>query len=120
MLKFDNLFFIIGNTKYADTIFVYNVCKGGDEMNILEELWYGNIHPGERPIRKGSEYARIFCKVAEEKEKLKPNLPTRCQENLESLMDLQLEATATAEKDAFLLGFHLATKILVEGLAESW
>ena len=29
-------------------------------MNILEELWYGNISPCERDFKKGSKYSELL------------------------------------------------------------
>ena len=43
-------------------------------MNILEELWYGNIYPNEQAIKRNSEYAQALHKVVGEKESLLPNL----------------------------------------------
>ncbi|MGM9640312.1 MAG: DUF6809 family protein [Faecousia sp.] len=43
-------------------------------MKILHELWYGNIYPSERPIRKDSEYAEALHKVVGEKDSLLPSL----------------------------------------------
>lgn len=37
-------------------------------MNIIEELYYGNIRPCEKSIRSGSQYAKAlerFCKIEE-------------------------------------------------------
>jgi len=29
-------------------------------MNIIEELWYGNISPCERDFKKGSKYSELL------------------------------------------------------------
>lgn len=50
-------------------------------MNILEELWYGNIYPNEQSIRKDSEYAQALRKVADEKESLLA-CPRSCKKGL--------------------------------------
>ena len=42
--------------------------SGGSGVNILHELWYGNIYPGERPIMKDGEYAQALHKAADEKD----------------------------------------------------
>ncbi len=85
-------------------------------MNILEELWYGNICPSEKPIRKNSEYANTLHKVVEVKERLQPKVPPELQPDLEELMDVQMEAAVVAERDAFQLGFRLAVQIMVDSL----
>lgn len=85
-------------------------------MNILEELWYGNIYPNEQSIRKDSEYARALHKVVEEKENLLPPLAPELQAAIEKLVDAHMEAAVIAERDAFVMGFRLATQIIVDGL----
>lgn len=85
-------------------------------MNILEELWYGNIYPNEQSIRKDSEYAQALRKVADEKESLLPSLSPELQKGIEKILDVQLEAAVIAERDAFVMGFRLATQIMVDGL----
>ncbi len=87
-------------------------------MNILEELWYGNIYPNEQAIRQNSEYAQALRKVVAERENLLPNLALELQKAIEKLMDVQMEAAVIAERDAFVMGFRLATQIIVDGLTD--
>lgn len=85
-------------------------------MNILEELWYGNIYPNEQSIRKDSEYAQALRKAAAEKDSLLPSLSPELQTGIEKLLDVQMDAAVIAERDAFVMGFRLATQIIVDGL----
>ncbi len=87
-------------------------------MHILEELWYGNIYPNERSICKDGEYAQALRKVEGKKECLLPNLAPELRKAIEKLMDVQMEAAAIAERDAFVMGFRLATQILVDSLTD--
>lgn len=91
---------------------------GGEKMNILEELWYGNICPNEQPIKKDSEYAQILHKAADEKGGLLSSLSPELQKGIEKLLDVQMEAAVIAERDAFVMGFRLAVQILVDGLTD--
>ena len=87
-------------------------------MNILHELWYGNIYPSERPIMKDNEYAQALHKVADEKDSLLPSLSSELQKGIEKLLDVQMEAAVIAERDAFVMGFRLAVQILVDSLTD--
>lgn len=87
-------------------------------MNILHELWYGNIYSSECPIKKDSEYAEALRKVVEERENLLPSLSPELQRGIEKLLDVQMEAAVIAERDAFVMGFRLAVQILVDGLTD--
>ncbi len=87
-------------------------------MKILEELWYGNVYPNERSIRRDSEYAQALRKVVDERECLLLNLAPEVRKTMEKLMDVQMEAAAIAERDAFVMGFRLATQIIVDSLTD--
>ncbi len=54
--------------------------------------------------------------MVDEKEALLPTLSPELQKAIDKLMDVQMDAAVIAERDAFVLGFRLATQILVEGL----
>lgn len=87
-------------------------------MNILEELWYGNIYPNEQSIQKDSEYVQALRKVVDEKENLLPSLSPELQKGIEKLLDVQMEVAVIAERDAFVMGFRMATQIIVDGLTD--
>ena len=39
-------------------------------MNIIEDLWFGNISPWERPFKKDSPYAELLALVVRHQEDL--------------------------------------------------
>ncbi len=81
-------------------------------MNILEELWYGNIDLGAQSLDKNSDYARALHKSANEWEKMSPQI----QKIIGKLVDAQMEAAGIAERDAFVLGFRLAVQLMAASL----
>ena len=87
-------------------------------MNILHELWYGNIYLSECPIMKDSGYSESLRKAVDEKGSLLPNLFPELQKGIEKLLDVQMEAAVIAEQDAFIIDFRLAVQILV-GLSQN-
>ncbi len=87
-------------------------------MNILGELWCGNIYPNEQATKQNSEYIQALHRVVDEKENLLPSLAPELQKAIEKLMDVQTEAAVIAERDAFVMGFRLATQIIVDGLTD--
>ncbi len=87
-------------------------------MSILQELWYGNVHPIERYMRQDSEYAQALHKLVDEQNRLLPGLAPELRKGIEKLLDVQMEAAVIAERDAFIMGFRLATQILIDGLTD--
>ena len=51
-------------------------------MNILEDLWFGNISPWERPFKKDSAYAELLALVVRHQEDLLSRLNDKEKESL--------------------------------------
>ena len=43
-------------------------------MSILEELWYGNVHPGELNMKKHSPYKELLALMIRHQDDLLPRL----------------------------------------------
>ncbi len=82
-------------------------------MNILENLWYGNIAPSEQPLAKGSAYAAALKRVDTQIGKLLENNSPEIQSAVDSLLDRQTEAASIAEEKAFVTGFQLGVQMLL-------
>lgn len=83
-------------------------------MKILEDLWYGNIDPQGRPIKKGSEVERTLSLVVKHDDALCQMLTDEQKEQYEKLHDIQNKLSCLLEQEAFAEGFCLAVKIMIE------
>ena len=83
-------------------------------MNIIEDLWYGNISPWERPFKKGSPYAELLALVVRHQEDLLPRLNDEEKEIFEKFADCTTEMHDLAEREAFMKGFVLGSRIIIE------
>lgn len=83
-------------------------------MKILEDLWYGNIDPQGRPIKKGSEIERTLSLVVKHDDALCKMLADEQKEQYEKLHDVQNKLSCLLEQEAFAEGFCLAAKIMIE------
>ncbi len=88
-------------------------------MDILEQLWYGNLAPNEQFIQSGGEHHIARIEFEEEKEKLLAGLSPEIQGIFGKLFDRQIKPNAIAERDAFLYGFRLAVQLFTDGLSKS-
>ena len=77
-------------------------------MTTLEDLYYGNIHPYERYIKKGTNQERLVKLICQNEEELGSTLTEKQKETFEKFKDCQ------TEQDAFRDGFILAVRIMVE------
>ena len=90
-------------------------------MNILENLYYGNINPHERYIKQGSKVDKLVKLICKNEEDLNNSLTEKQKEIFEKFKDSTNELSAITEKDSFCSGFILATRIMIpvaEGLQE--
>ena len=87
-------------------------------MNVLEELWYGNIDPMEAVGSGGSYYKELMGLMARNREKIAATLSEEMQEVLETYDDNIREMDAIAEKEAFIYGFRLGMQLAAESLID--
>ena len=83
-------------------------------MTTLEDLYYGNISPHERYIKRGSRVDHLVKLICKNEEKLNSTLTEQQQETFEKFKDCQSELSCITEREAFSSGFILATRIMAE------
>lgn len=84
-------------------------------MNILAELFYGNIRPCDNPqsAETRQKQKAMFAAI----ENLKASMPDeKLKEQLDDAFNLQTELISLSERDSFIdgfkLGIRIATKVL--------
>ena len=82
-------------------------------MNILQELWYGNIRPNEDKVITDEE-KELVSLIAKRHEILSSSLKNEDLVVFEKYVDCSTEYTSLVEAQAFEIGFNLAVKILTE------
>ncbi len=87
---------------------------GGAEMTTLENLYYGNINPNERFIKRGSRMDKLVKLICRNEEELASTLTEKQKEVFEKFKDCQSELSSIAEREAFVSGFVLATRVMIE------
>ena len=81
-------------------------------MNIIEELFYGNISAAD--MRKSKKYKKACEKELEFYHKLKAILNDEQNQLLEELLNLNSDSAAICEKDFFAYGFKVGLHIGIE------
>ena len=91
------------------------VAKGGaTHMTTLEDLYYGNISPHERYIKRGTRVDKLVKLICKNEEELNSTLTEKQKETFEKFKDCTSELSCITEREAFSSGFILATRIMVE------
>ncbi len=83
-------------------------------MTTLEKLYYGNIFPADKDIKRGSEYSKRINLSIRNEDKLIPTLSKEQKVIFEKHKDCITEMTSIAEKEAFIQGVKLGLKITAE------
>lgn len=86
-------------------------------MQLLEELYYGNIRPNARAYAPDSAYMEAVACGRRSSEKLLPTLTDAQRETFEKYVDAQDEASGIARCDAFACGFRLGMRLAMEAAA---
>ena len=82
--------------------------------NILEDLYYGNITPGEQQMVHGSELQKAVDRVAHYESQLTERLDEDGQILLTKLIRSQHEIDSITALENFILGFRLGARLMAE------
>ena len=80
-------------------------------MNILQELWYGNVRPNEDKVITYEE-KRLIELIARHHETLSSSLKNDDLKVFEKYVDCFTEYASLIEAQAFEIGFRLALKLM--------
>ena len=87
-------------------------------MRMLSELWYGNIDPQGRSIPRNSEYKKLLTKICEYEEQFRGIFSPEQQTEFEDYENATISVTAICEEAAFVYGFRLGARMMMEVLEE--
>ena len=83
-------------------------------MTTLEDLYYGNISPNDKAIKRGSRMDRTVKLLCKNEDNLAETLTEQQKETFEKFKDCQRELCDLTARQAFTDGFILAARIMVE------
>lgn len=85
-------------------------------MNILKELYYGNVFPNEKCAKLDKETKELLSLQNRNEEKLMLTLTDEQKETFEKFKDCNREFHESSERQLFILGFKLGAKIVIEAI----
>lgn len=83
-------------------------------MDILENLYYGNLFPHEKCAKLDDEMKELNGLLNRNEEKLTATLFNGQKETFEKYKDCNREISEICERNAFLNGFRLGARIIIE------
>lgn len=87
-------------------------------MQILEDLYLGDIRPNERFFKRNSQYAKALDEVVKVSDALTESLNEEQKKLFEDYMDAQREVTVLTDCETFCYAFKLGAKIMLDVLTD--
>ena len=85
-------------------------------MQILSDLWFGNIAPHERPIPPSREYRQMLKTLSGLGEQIRETVSPEQKKLLDKYEKIYTTVISINEEDAFIVGFRLGAQIILEVL----
>jgi hypothetical protein len=87
-------------------------------MQILEDLYLGDIRPNERFFKRNSQYAKALDEVVKVSDVLTASLNKDEKKLFEDFMDAQREVSVLTDCETFCYAFKLGAKIMLDVLTD--
>ena len=87
-------------------------------MQVLEDLYLGDIRPSDRSFKRNSQYAKALDDVVKAGDALTEGLTDKQQELFEDYMTAQREVNVLTDCETFIYAFRLSAKIIIDVLMD--
>ena len=87
-------------------------------MQILEDLYIGNVHPGERIFKRNSQYAKALDETVKAGDALTASLSAEQKEFFEDYMTAQREVNIVTDCETCCYSCKVGAKIMLDVLTE--
>ncbi len=87
-------------------------------MLVLEDLYVGDIHPGERNFKNSSQFSKALNEVVKSGDALTSTLTEKQKELFEDYMTAQREVNVLTDCETFIYAFRLGAKIMIDVLTD--
>ena len=87
-------------------------------MLVLEDLYVGDIYPGERSFKNSSQFSKALNEVVKSGDALTSTLTEKQKELFEDYMTAQREVNVLTDCESFIYAFRLGAKIMIDVLTD--
>ena len=87
-------------------------------MQILEDLYLGDVHPCERSGKRNRQYVKALDEIVKVEDLLTASLSEEQKMLFESFLDAQREVNVLTDAETFIYSFRLGAKIMMDVLTE--
>jgi len=87
-------------------------------MQVLEDLYLGDIRPNERTFKRNSQYSKALDELVKAGDALTDGLTEEQKELFEDYMTAQRDINVLTDCETFCIAFKLGAKIMLDVLTE--
>lgn len=87
-------------------------------MQILEDLYLGDVRPGERSTKRSQQYIKALDEIVKAEEALSASLDEEQKELFEAFENAQREVCVLTDIETFTYSFKLGAKIMLDVLTD--
>ena len=88
-------------------------------MQILEDLYLGDVHPSERSGSRSQQHVKALDELLKAEEELSAILSEEQKKLFEAFTDAQREVSILTDAETFTYSFKLGAKIMLDVLTDS-
>ncbi len=88
-------------------------------MHILEDLYLGDVRPGERSGSRNRQHVKALDELLKAEEELSASLSEEKRKLFEAFTDAQREVSILTDAETFTYSFKLGAKIMLDVLTDS-
>ena len=85
-----------------------------NNMNTIQDLYYGRISPYEMSISTAPEYQKLKALADKNEDLLRTTLSDEQKELLDKLIECITDISSISERDMFITGFKLGVKLMID------
>ena len=98
----------------TSVVFVCSEKGQVNNMNTIQDLYYGRISPYEMSISTAPEYQKLKALADKNEDLLKESLSQEQKELLGKLIESVTDISSISERDMFIAGFRLGMKLMID------
>ena len=87
-------------------------------MYLLNDLWNGNLNPGERSVNRSKEYRKLAKEANDCMEQLTAELSPKLTEMLDQFLDKNLQLFSITEEDTFIHGVRIGAQLILDVIGD--
>ena len=85
-------------------------------MDILSQLWSGQVSPIEQPLEKDGTFHISLCRAIEIADQLESSMNSQQKQLFAAYSDEKTTMLGIAQEEAFACGFRLGIQLLLAGM----